>query len=72
MSLRQVPSSPGWFHANGLADNEAHNRCHSSKVELVQLRETAAVGAAALAAKDIHAPLHLDYTKFYQPFFTKA
>ena len=43
-----------------------------SRLELVQLTETAAVGAAALAARDIQAPLALDYASFSKPFFSKS
>lgn len=42
-----------------------------TRLELVQLTETAAVGAAALAAMDIQAPLALNYAAFYTTFFEK-
>jgi hypothetical protein len=43
-----------------------------SKIELVQLTETAAIGAAALAAQDAKTPLKLDYPSFFTAFYTSA
>eukprot|EP00042_Codosiga_hollandica_P036188 m.273823 g.273823 ORF g.273823 m.273823 type:complete len:379 (+) comp54823_c0_seq9:1895-3031(+) len=41
-----------------------------AKVELVILKETAALGAAALAAKEINVILPLNYESFFEPLYT--
>ena len=40
-----------------------------SRVQLVQLKESAAVGAAALAAKEANLPLALNYEQYFESFF---
>jgi hypothetical protein len=37
----------------------------------VFLKESAGIGAASLAAKEISANLHLDYSKYSEVFFEK-